>query len=355
MRITFILPGPATRPVGGVRTVYRLAMSLAARGHRLTIVHPVAWLGTEQHLGRLHRLASWAKHAALRDFTPRRWLPAAPNVRLRLVPHLSPRWIGTADATIVTGWRAMGLVAGLPASAGRRFAYVQHLEEWDGGRDAVLEAWRLPIEKIAISRWLRRELEAHGQEAEVVPNGVDHDLFFIEGAPELRPGPTVAFPAHALTWKGTAGALAALERLRAAIPTVTVEAFAPEPLPLPPWVNLSVNPRPSQLRALYNRAQVFLAPSFSEGWDLPPCEAMACGAALVASAIPVREEYAEDGRNALLVPPGDAGAAAQAIRRLLDDDALRHQLARAGQARVSGLTWERSAALFEDVLSRPAA
>jgi len=218
----------------------------------------------------------------------------------------------------------------------------------------VLEAWRLPIEKIAISRWLRRELEAHGQEAEVVPNGVDHDLFFIEGAPELRPGPTVAFPAHALTWKALRGRCGARETqgghshgdrrgIRSgAAPTAAV-------------VNLSVNPRPSQLRALYNRAQVFLAPSFSEGWDLPPCEAMACGAALVASAIPVREEYAEDGRNALLVPPGDAGAAAQAIRRLLDDDALRHQLARAGQARVSGLTWERSAALFEDVLSRPAA
>ena len=352
MKIAFILPGPAALPVGGVRTVYRLAMALADLGHRVTIVHPVTWLG-QTRLGPLRLLASWAKHAVLRDFTPRRWLPAAPGVRLRLVPHLSRRWIGAADAVVATGWRTMAPVAALPASAGRRLAYLQHFEDWDGGREAVLAAWRLPLEKVVVSRWLLRELAALGQAGRVVPNGIDHDLFFTEMALEQRRGPSVAFAAHGLTWKGTAVAVAALERLRASWPALTVEAFAPEPLELPPWVGLTVNPRPAELRALYNRAQVFVAPSFSEGWDLPACEAMACGAALVASAIPVREEYAEHGRNALLVPPGDPDATAAAVQRLLHDETLRHDLARAGQATAGELTWQRSAALFEQTLSRP--
>lgn len=345
-----MLPGPATLPVGGVRTVYRLAMALSELGHRATIVHPVTWLGRTRP-GPLRLLASWAKHAASRDFTPRRWLPAAPGVRLRLVPHLSPRWIGTADAVVATGWRTMAPVAALPGSAGRHLAYLQHLEDWDGGRDAVLAAWRLPLDKVVVSHWLLRELAALGQTGRVVPNGIDHDLFFTETAPEQRPGPSVAFAAHGLAWKGTAVAVAALERLRASWPALTVEAFAPQPLALPPWVRLTVDPRPAELRALYNRTQVFLAPSFSEGWDLPACEAMACGAALVASAIPVREEYAEEGREALLVPPGDPAATAAAVQRLLRDETLRHDMARAGQARVRELTWRRSAALFEQALA----
>lgn len=351
MRVTFVLPGPASRPVGGVRTVYRLAAALADRGHSTTIVHPVSWLGGRPP-GALRRYASWARHASARDFTPRGWLPAVAGVRLRLVPRLTPRWIGPADVVVATGWRTMSPVVALPSARVRRLAYLQHLEDWDGGREAVLEAWRLPLEKVVVSRWLLRELAAIGERGTVVPNGVDHDLFFTAAAPERRPGPSVAFAAHGLAWKGTAIAVAALERVRTTWPSLVVEAFAPEPLELPPWVRLTVDPRPAELRALYNRAQVFLAPSLSEGWDLPACEAMACGAALVASALPVREEYAEDGTSALLVPPGDATAMAAAAERLLHQHALRHALARAGSAGVAGLTWQRSAALFEELLMR---
>ena len=71
------------------------------------------------------------------------------------------------------------------------------------------------------------------------------------------------------------------------------------------------------LAALYRRAAVVLQPSDSEGFGLPVIEALACGAVVVASAIPVLREVG--GNAAIYCPPGDVPAWIQAIDRLLRD------------------------------------
>jgi glycosyltransferase involved in cell wall biosynthesis len=51
------------------------------------------------------------------------------------------------------------------------------------------------------------------------------------------------------------------------------------------------------------------------------------------------------GEAALLFDPHDEPAIATALRRLLDDEALREQLRARGLARVGQFTWERTARL----------
>src|SRR5947199_237395 len=96
---------------------------------------------------------------------------------------------------------------------------------------------------------------------------------------------------------------------------------------------------------LYNEAEVAVVPSLYEGFSLPAIEAMACGAPLVATtggALP--EVVGPDGRNALTVPPGDSGALATAIGRVLDDPPLRDRLGTAGRAHVlDRFTWAEMA------------
>lgn len=71
------------------------------------------------------------------------------------------------------------------------------------------------------------------------------------------------------------------------------------------------------LRALYRNAELVLVPSLAEGFGLVAIEAMACGAAVIASNATALPE-ATDGA-AVLLDPHDAGMWAGAIRTLLDD------------------------------------
>jgi glycosyltransferase involved in cell wall biosynthesis len=355
MKIAYVLPGPATKPGGGARVVYRLAANLVSRGHRVTILHPVAWLGSQHdRQSTVHRLASYAKHRLVADFTPRAWLPSLGDVDPRLVPRINSFWIGQNDVVIATAWRTFAPVFRLPARCGVKVAHIQHLEEWDGGKEAVLSAWKLPIAKIVIARWLGRLLEQLGQEGELVGNGVDHDLFYVETTPEYRSQASIAMMASDLAFKGTECGLKALVLLKRRIPGLQAKLFCTTPvhLDLPEWIRVYVNPSPAELRRIYNFAQVFLAPSFTEGWDLPACEAMACGAALVASDIPVREEYVVNGESGLLVEPGMANAMSAAAQRLLEDGDLRIRLANAGLSRARALTWDRAGEQLEAALER---
>ena len=63
-------------------------------------------------------------------------------------------------------------------------------------------------------------------------------------------------------------------------------------------------------------------------------EAAACGRPIIASDVPGCREVARPGVNALLVPPADAGALADAIARLSGDKGLRRQFGEAGRRLV---------------------
>ncbi len=96
---------------------------------------------------------------------------------------------------------------------------------------------------------------------------------------------------------------------------------------------------------LYAEAEVAVVPSLYEGFSLPSIEAMACGVPLVTTtggALP--EVVGPSGEAAMTVPPGDAGALAQQLIDVLNDDTLRARLGEAGRARVlDRFTWRRTA------------
>lgn len=110
-----------------------------------------------------------------------------------------------------------------------------------------------------------------------------------------------------------------------------------------------------ELVRLYNQAEVMVSPSLYEGFGLPAAEAMACGTALVATTAGAFPEVVEDGETGILVAPGDSGALASAIDRLLGDADLRLRLGAAGRQRVvREFSWRRTAlktlALYQEVL-----
>jgi glycosyltransferase involved in cell wall biosynthesis len=95
------------------------------------------------------------------------------------------------------------------------------------------------------------------------------------------------------------------------------------------------------LPALLRQAEAVAYPSFEEGFGLPALEALSCGAALVTTAGSPMADLS--GPAALAVPPGNAGALAWALGRILDDPVLRDELRHRGPAVARPHTWERSA------------
>jgi glycosyltransferase involved in cell wall biosynthesis len=61
-------------------------------------------------------------------------------------------------------------------------------------------------------------------------------------------------------------------------------------------------------------------------------QAIACGAPLITGDTPGARELLEDGTSALLVPPGDVEALADAVRRLATDGELAKRIAAGGRA-----------------------
>jgi len=102
-----------------------------------------------------------------------------------------------------------------------------------------------------------------------------------------------------------------------------------------------------ELCALYSSCKLFVYPSFYEGFGLPPLEAMACGAPVIASRIPSIAEVL--GSAARLVSPHSATELAEAMVELLEDDQLRGELGLAGQKRASEYSWTLTAARTREV------
>ncbi|MES0833012.1 glycosyltransferase family 4 protein [Nocardiopsis tropica] len=111
----------------------------------------------------------------------------------------------------------------------------------------------------------------------------------------------------------------------------------------------------ADLEAAYTACDLLVLPSRGETYGMVVTEALARGVPVAATSVggvPEALGSAPDGsRPGLLVPPGDPGALAAALRRWLTDPGLRSRLGRSARARREGLAgWEETARRMAAVL-----
>ncbi len=147
--------------------------------------------------------------------------------------------------------------------------------------------------------------------------------------------------------KGTEDIRAAVELARRTYPEIRLVTYHGRGVPQ------------HEMARVYGAADLFVEASHQAGWNNPAAEAMACGIPLVCTDIGGVRDFAEHERTALLAPPGDVPAIAEAILRMVGDDALRARLAGAGLERIERFDWDRSAdrliEILESALAREAA
>ena len=101
---------------------------------------------------------------------------------------------------------------------------------------------------------------------------------------------------------------------------------------------------------LYSTTNIFIFTSYKESFGLPPLEAMACGVPVVTTDCGGIRDYAVDGYNALIVPPGDPKAVADAVLKILKDDKLREKLIERGIETAKQWTWDKVVDKFEQAI-----
>jgi glycosyltransferase involved in cell wall biosynthesis len=205
----------------------------------------------------------------------------------------------------------------------------------------------------------------------VVHIGADTDLFAPDASVAKVPGRIVTTSSADVPLKGLVFLVEALAKVRTEHPGAHLVVVGKRPAEGPVAqamerygvegaVEFVKGISDAELVDLVRSAEVACVPSLYEGFSLPAAEAMAAGTPLVATtggAIP--EVAGADGETCLAVPPGDAGALATALARLLGDAALRARLGAAGRDRVlRHFTWARAAegtvAHYREAMARAA-
>lgn len=221
-----------------------------------------------------------------------------------------------------------------------------------GERLTVTQALRRADVVIAVSNFTAERVQSRfGREAVVIP---------LAAGPDMRPpspadvdavrsrfGLSPPFVLHVGTVeprKDVATLGAACQA--AAVPLVLAGA-TPDPALVPRQARCLGYVRRADLAALYGSATVVAYPSRYEGFGLPPLEAMACAAPVVASGVASLPEVL--GPGAEIVPPGDVGRLTRALRELLADPERRRTLAATGRQVAGRFSWAATATATVDV------
>lgn len=355
MRIAQVCPYSLTPPGGVQAQVLGLARALRGLGHHVRVLAPcdgpppdagVTPLGKSVPLAANGSVAPIAPDPACALRTMRAlWDEDFDVVHLQepLVPGPTITSLLVSDAPVVGTFHRAGASSAYAAfrpiarSLARRLAV----------RCAVSEDARATAS------------DAVGGDYELVFNGIEIGRF-AKADPIPVDGPSILFVGRHEPRKGLATLLEAMARLPADV-TLLVAGDGPQTDDLRRrhghdgrirWLGrISDEEKAGYLRGV----DVFCAPSTGgESFGVVLLEAMAASVPIVASDLPGYRNVAQPDRHALLVPPDDVAALAQALERALGDAPLRRRLVEAGDSRAEEFSMdalaERYLALYERVV-----
>lgn len=228
-----------------------------------------------------------------------------------------------------------------------------------------------------VSNAMQELLESTGQlentRVAVLPMGVDLSTRYTVDPSVERVADQVIFVGRLVEKKGVRYLIEAMKTVRKSHPGIRLDIVGDGPsrpeledrvrdLDLGDTVQFLGTRTQDELPSLLRRATLAVVPSIvassgdQEGLGLVTVEAMGCGCPVVASDLPAIRDVVIDGVTGRMATPADTEALAQAINDMLDDPALRVELA--GNARrhvVEHFDWDFVASRYETELMQIAA
>lgn len=306
------------------------------------------------------------------------WIGSVRCVRAlcRFVPFLIKLWIAAGRVQLFhvmanSGW-AWHLFAA-PAIWVAKIRRIPVTVNYRGGDAAEFFGrsffWIRPTmwmsdQRLVPSGYLEQVFRRFGVSAEIVPNIIDLNRFTPRASESVRrdnPHLVIARNLEPLYDIGTAlRAFAIIRKTRADV-RMTIAGGGPErkalgelayELGVAPFVRFTGRLDNDQIAQLFLDADLFLNSSLHDNMPISILEALATGVPIVSTNVCGIPFVVEHQKTAMLVPPRDPAAIAQAVLDLLENPALAEQLVRAGREVVQQYTWSRVAPRLFDVYSK---
>lgn len=336
---------------GGIKVILEYANRLQSLGHEIKIVH---LLRLENNLrGLVISLLKKVKYI-LRGLSGKAenigWFPLSKEIKVLHLIFLDK--IKNYDAVVATANETADWVAVLSETKGKKFYFVQDYEDWTREKEKVDNTYRLPLKKITTSSWLKNILVNKFNESVVgvVPCGVD--AFFRCKNKRYNKKRRLLMQYHILSKKGFDIGFEAFMSIKNIFPEIEMSLFGAY-LPkkkLPKEIKFYYCPKLDQLKWLYCSSDIFIFSSLEEGFGLPPMEAMAAQCAVIATDVGGIRDYAINGKTAVIVPPGDSQAIADAAIDLLKNEEKLKKIAIGGHEYIKKFTWKKAAKELENIL-----
>jgi glycosyltransferase involved in cell wall biosynthesis len=201
------------------------------------------------------------------------------------------------------------------------------------------------------SRYLRERLEPLGVTIRLLPNPIEADRYPFRERGPVRPQ-LVWLRAFHRIYNPTLGPRV-LSMLALDFPEARLRMIGPDKgdgsrddtrraaadLGVSDRIEFTGGVAKTDVPAALSRGDVFLNTTNVDNTPVSVLEAMACGLCVVSTNVGGLPYLLDDGTTALLVPPGDAAAMADAVRRLLGDPELARRLSRNGRAMAETFAW----------------
>lgn len=367
-KIAFIFPGRGLNPIGGFKIAYQYADFFSECGYEVHLIfnYEKRDFFKTKNISLFHKIKSfigfyYRKYRG--DLELSNWYIFKNKIHKDIIFNYAPFFLNKYKnfyaiyATAVETAYFLNDVKSIKNI--NKFYLIQDFENWKGNTDEyVYNSYNFPFTKIVISKWLQKRVEKTGNNATLIPNGLDFNYFKLSVPIENRKATEIAMLYHLDNRKRCCDAMEALAIVKKQIPDLHVSIFGvpDKPIDLPDWYTYYQTPTKEKHNYIYNNAAIFVAASDKEGWGLTPCEAMQCGVAVACSNAEGFLEFAIDNENALVSPIYDNIALANNILKLINNNELRIKIATAGNQSIQQFTLESAFSkikkLMEDTIDK---
>jgi hypothetical protein len=340
LKVSFLLPNSGVG--GGVRAIARFGNELLARGHSVRVFYR-----NNSVMGIIQRCKTI--YTRLRYGPEYDWLDTFHGLSFGY-DKLNPNTF-SEDELIVSICAKTTLDAWtLPQGTGIKVLYCHgaEIENWE----MMLESWRLPSPKIAMSFRLAKMMRQETKKPVlgVVQNGVDTKEY-IPCVPESER--TGIGTILGTSWpKDPNNTMRVMQILQQRLPGAPRYMFSSLRSHYRlGTIHFKVQPTVEEARKIYSSCKVWFLASASEGFPLPILEAMACGCAVVSTKCGGPQDVIQEGINGFLVNVSNTGAMVYRIVQLYLDEALRNRISQNALKTAQQFTWSEAADKLEQFLT----